>query len=182
MNRKSRNTLLHVAVCVDQFRSHGRGVMRGIARFVETYGPWSMFIDPLADSNYPRGRSENWRGDGILTYIVDAQRAERLRTSVIPTVELFAYRDDGKLPLVAHDDLRVGRIAAEHLLERHFRRFAFSGYTEALWSDRRQQGFAEYLVSVGCPAPATLQIERPGTIAEWEQVQQQLTTWITELR
>ena len=49
----------HVALCVDQFRSHGRGVMRGIAEYVETYGPWSLFIDPLADSSYPQGRSEN---------------------------------------------------------------------------------------------------------------------------
>ena len=179
---KQKSNPLHVAVCVDQFRSHGRGVMRGIARFVETYGPWSMFIDPLADSNYPRGRSENWMGDGILTYIVDTQRAERLRSSPIPTVELFAYRDDGKLPLVAHDDVAVGRMAAEHLLGRHFRRFAFSGYTDALWSDRRQKGFSDYLVEVGCPAPACLQIERPGTIAEWETVQQQLTAWIKELR
>lgn len=89
MKRSSRNTFLHVAVCVDQFRSHGRGVMRGIARFVETFGPWSLFIDPLADSHYPRGRSENWQGDGILTYIEDLNRAERLRSSPIPTVETF---------------------------------------------------------------------------------------------
>src|SRR5712675_1477609 len=104
----------HVAVCVDQFRSHGRGVMRGIARYVETYGPWSLFIDPLADSHYPQGRSENWHGDGILTYIEETARARRLRASAIPTVELFSYRLDSLLPLVGHDDAAVGRAGAEH--------------------------------------------------------------------
>ncbi len=179
--KRTRRNALHVAVCVDQFRSHGRGVMRGIARFVETYGPWSLFIDPLADSHYPRGRSENWRGDGILTYIEDPQRADRLSASAIPTVELFAYRLDRKLPLVAHDDVAVGQMAAEHLLGRHFRWFAFSGYVNTLWSDRRQRGFTEHLTEVGCPPPATLLIQRPETLAEWEEVQQQLTNWIKEL-
>ena len=172
----------HVAVCVDQFRSHGRGVMRGIAEFVETYGPWSLFIDPLADSNYPKGRSENWRGDGILTYIEDPLRAERLRRSGIPTVELFAYRSDRLLPLVAHDDIAIGRMGAEHLMGRHFRYFAFCGYAGALWSDRRQQGFVEFLTGEGYPPPACLSIERPKTLAEWEEVQKDLTAWLRQLR
>lgn len=182
MKRTSRNSFLHVAVCLDQFRSHGRGVMRGIAQFVETYGPWSLFIDPLADSDYPRGRSENWHGDGILTYIEDPNRAERLLRSGIPTVELFAYRLDRKLPLVAHDDIAVGRMGADHLLGRYLRRFAFSGYANTLWSDRRQKGFTDFLLEVGCPNPACLLIKRPETLSEWEQVQQQLMTWIRQLR
>jgi len=182
MKRQPRTVVPHVAVCVDQFRSHGRGVLRGVARYVETFGPWSLFIDPLADSHYPRGRSENWQGDGILTYIEDAKRAERLLRSKIPTVELFGYRFDGQLPLVAHDDLAVGRLAAEHLLGRHFRWFAYSGHLNSLWSDRRRDGFGQLLQQSGCPPPACLLVERPGTIPAWEETQQQLTEWIRGLR
>lgn len=171
----------HVAICVDQFRAHGRGVLRGIARYVETYGPWSLFIDPLADSNYPKGRSENWHGDGILTYIESRERAERLRQSRIPTVELFAYRQDNLLPLVAHDDLAVGRVAALHFVERHYRHFAFSGYAQTLWSERRYQGFAETAVSSGCETTHCLPVERPSTLVAWERVQQQLTDWVKAL-
>lgn len=171
----------HVAVCVDQFRSHGRGVMRGIAEYVETFGPWSLFIDPLADSNYPEGRSKNWRGDGILTYIESAARAERLRQRGVPTVELFAYRLDGKLPLVANDDMAIGRIAAEHFLERHFKNFAFSGYINTLWVTRREKGFADAIHEAGHREPISLLIRRPKTLAQWETAQQQLTDWIRAL-
>lgn len=181
MKRRVISSLPHVAVCVDQFRSHGRGVMRGIAEYVETFGPWSLFIDPLADSHYPQGRSENWRGEGILTYIEDAKRAERLRRTGIPTVELFAYRLDRILPLVAPDDVAVGRLAAEHLLGRHFRHFAFCGYTGVLWSERRQAGFTSTLTQAGCPPPTCWSTPRPSTLAKWEQVQQQLTAWIRQL-
>lgn len=74
--------------------------------------------------------------------------------------------------------MAVGRMAADHLLDRYFRRFAFSGYVNALWSDRRQKGFENFLVEVGCPEPACLLVERPETLAQWEHVQQQLTVWI----
>jgi len=173
-----RSSYPHIAVCLDQFRSHGRGVMRGIAKYVETYGPWSLFIDPLADSKFSKGRSENWRGDGILTYIEEPKRARRLHQSGIPTVELFAYRDDNILPLIAHDDIAIGRVAAEHLIARHFRHFAYCGYTRSLWSDRRQQGFTDCLSASDCTPPRTLSIDRPETLAEWEQIQQKLTAWI----
>jgi LacI family transcriptional regulator len=175
------NHFPHVAICVDQFRSHGRGVMRGIAKYVETYGPWSLFLDPLSESRFSRGRSENWRGDGILTYIDDPKRASRLRAGGIPTVELFAYRSDSLLPVVAHDDVAVGKTAAEHLVTRHFRHFAFCGYSDCLWSDLRQKGFEQFLASSGCTRPRALSIRRPETLAEWETVQQQLTAWLLHL-
>ena len=155
--------------------------MRGIARYVEMFGPWSLFIDPLADSHYPRGRSESWRGDGILTYIEAPARAERLADSGIPTVELFAYRLDGRLPLVAHDDPAVGRLAAEHLLERQFRQFAFCGYRATLWSQRRRDGFVACLREHECAAPAEFTVARPATLPEWEEVQQRLTDWVRRL-
>jgi LacI family transcriptional regulator len=172
----------HVAVCVDQFRSHGRGVMIGIAKYVEIYGPWSLFIDPLAESEYPKGRSANWHGEGVLTYIEKRQRAQRLRDSAIPTVELFATRQDGLLPVVAHDDAAAGSLAAEHLLERHFRHFAYCGDTGSLWSERREQGFRETLTRAGCVPPQLLSIRRPRTLAEWEEVQQRLMAWVRDVR
>jgi LacI family transcriptional regulator len=171
----------HVAVCVDTARSHGRGVLAGIAEYVEIFGPWSMFIDLQAESVYPQGRSKNWRGDGILTYIDNAARADRLKRSQIPTIELFAYRADDKLPQVVSDDVAIGRLAAEHLLERQFKNFAFSGYPETLWSERRQKGFLEIVGQAGVPAPMVFNIPRPKTLAIWETVQQQLSDWIRQL-
>ncbi len=182
MKRRIASSLYpHVAVCVDQFRSHGRGVMRGIAKYVEIYGPWSLFIDSLADSKFSQGRSENWRGDGILTYIEERPRAVRLRKTGIPTVELFAHRDDGILPIVAHDDFAVGKLAAVHLATRHFRHFAFCGYTGSFSSEQRQAGFTHALLDAGCSAPQSLSIIKPQMLAEWERAQHELTAWLLRL-
>jgi LacI family transcriptional regulator len=171
----------HVAVCVDNGRAHGRGVLKGIADYVDTYGPWSLFLDPQADSDRAGGRSKNWKGDGILTYVDEPARAKRLRKSGIPTVELFAFRDDALLPLVASDDVAIGRIAAEHLVDRHFQFFAFTGYRGVVWSERRKRGFLHALRQAGMAAPCCLDIARPRTLPEWERVQEQLTHWAKDL-
>ena len=67
------------------------------------------------------------------------------------------------------------------MLGRHFRHFAYCGYSDSLWSDRREKGFAEALAKGGCAPPNRFTVERPQTLAEWEAVQQQLTTWVRAL-
>src|SRR5262249_13831835 len=63
----------------------------------------------------------------------------------IPIVNLNDSWTNLGLPLIRSDDHTIGRLAAEHLLERGFRRFAFCGYTSPGWSQRRREGFADAL-------------------------------------
>ena len=44
---------------------------------------------------------------------------------------------------ISPDSHKVGRLGAEHLLDRGFQKFAFCGYAGRLWSQRRQEGFCE---------------------------------------
>lgn len=171
----------HVAVCVDQSRSYGRGVLRGIAEYVEAYGPWSLFIDPQAVGTYTQDWLKNWRGDGVLAYIEDPILAERLRHSGIPTVELFGQRFGLGVPQIGNDDAAMGHLAAEHLIERHFKHFAFTGYPGEPWVDRREKGFAAKLAETGFTHEIFLCPRRPKTLAEWEKTQQQLTSWVSRL-
>jgi LacI family transcriptional regulator len=50
------------------------------------------------------------------------------------------------------DDEAIGRIGAEHLLERGFRNFGFIGFEMEAWSDRRETAFVDRLdrESLGC--------------------------------
>ena len=171
----------HVAVCVDTSRSYGRGLLRGIADYVETFGRWSLYIDPQSAGRYAKGWLENWRGDGILAFIETAALADRFLRSGIPTVELFGHRLDLRLPQVGNDDDAIGRLAAGHLLERRFRRFAYSGYPGEGWSDRRCRGFAGAVGRKGFPCDRLDCERRPPTPAAWERAQQALTAWLRGL-
>ncbi len=182
MNRSTlRKKYSRVAVCVDKARNYGRGVLRGIAQYVETFGPWSLSVDQQAAGTFANEWLHDWQGDGILAYIDDAPLAEHLRASKIPTVELFAYRRDLKLPQVGNDDVAIGRLAAEHLLERRFTHFAFAGYPDEPWVERRQHGFSENLDRAGFDHKTFLCARRPQTMIEWEQIQQSMADWIRSL-
>lgn len=176
-----RSRLPHVAVCVDKSRSYGRGILRGIARYVETYGRWSLYIDPESAGTYSENWLKDWRGDGILAYIETAELARRFLRSGIPTVELFGHRIDLRLPQVCSDDEAIGRLAAEHLLERRFRRFAFTGYPGEPWVDRRFAGFARTVGSRGFACERFSCDHAPGSPSRWERTQQRLMDWLRRL-
>jgi LacI family transcriptional regulator len=50
---------------------------------------------------------------------------------------------------IRSDEITVGRLGAEHLIERGFRRFAFCGFNGTDWSDIRQTGFEQRVAEAG---------------------------------
>jgi LacI family transcriptional regulator len=179
MRRISR--IPHVAVCVDKSRGYGRGILRGIARYVETFGRWSLYIDPHSAGTYPGNWLRNWKGDGILAYIETAPLARRFLRSGIPTVELFGHRLDMPVPQVCNDEEAIGRLAAEHLLERRFRRFAFSGYAGEDWVDRRFAGFARTIAGRGVSCDRYSCDHADDSPSRWERTQERLMKWLRSL-
>ena len=171
----------HVAICVDKSCSYGRGVMQGIADYLEVHGPWSLSIDPGASGNYQEGWLKNWRGDGVIAYIEDPTVAANLRRAGIPAVEVFRHHLDLGLAQVGNDEALIGRMAAEHLLERKFSNFAFCGYRDHLWSDLRREGFAERVRQGGGSCLRHDSVHTPARLAEWEQGQEELTVWLKQL-
>ncbi len=180
--RPSKQTNRRVAICVDKSRSYGRGVLRGIAEYVETHGRWSLHLDPRASGSYGADWLRGWDGDGVLAFIDDPVLADSLRRARIPAVELFGHRLDLGLAHVGNDEEAFGRLAAAHLLERHFRHFAFAGIQGALWSERRRDGFVAALRKKNLTMREMLSAadDRAG-LADWETNQLRLRAWLRDL-
>lgn len=170
-----------VAVCVDKTGAYGRGVLRGIAEYVELHGPWSLCLDHHASGHYARDWLLRWKGDGILAYVESPEVARHLKRSGIPVVEVFGTRRDLGLPQVANDDHAIGVLAAEHLLERRFLHFGFLGYSDAPWSDLRLRGFQSRLAEAGFLAQAFACDQKPGRLAGWERAQMRVGRWLETL-
>lgn len=182
LRRPSAQTSRRVAVCVDKSRSYGRGVLRGIAEYVETRGRWSLYLDPRASGSYVADWLRGWDGDGVLAFIDDPALANSLRRARIPAVELFGHRLDLGLAHVGNDEEAFGRLAAEHLLERHFRHFAFAGIQDALWSERRRNGFLAILLQKNFATREMLSsADDRATLADWETNQLRLRAWLRDL-
>src|SRR5512139_3103755 len=89
-----------------------------------------------------------WRGDGILSFIGGRDDlAEFILGSGLPAVEISMVRNDIQLPRVEGDNDLIGRLAAEHFLERGFRHFAWAPFMDDVVNTERHRGFADCLAS-----------------------------------
>jgi len=117
------------------------GFLKGAARYAREHH-WHVVPDLIYSGKIPIG----WRGDGILSFIGGRDDlADFILSSGLPTVEISMVRNDIKLPRVEGDNEMIGRMAAEHFLERGFRHFAWAPFTDDVVNMERYHGFSNRL-------------------------------------
>src|SRR5690606_16194906 len=79
------------------------------------------------------------------------------------------------------DEPLIGRIAADHLQQRRFRQFAFFGYRNTAWSERRLTGFQDSNAKAGFSTETYLCAPDRGTLTGWEKTEQEVTRWLEQL-
>lgn len=173
--------LLHVALVVETSIVYGRRILRGITHYVRTHRSWSIFLEQRDLLAAPPSWLQHWRGDGIICRLTTPELARQLRRRQIPVVDLSDIHDDLGLPRIRCNDRAIGVLAAEHLMERGFRRFAFCGFSEQAWSILIRDGFLDRLQESGYECVV---YESPwfGPRAHpWEQEQDAIAQWLTAL-
>jgi LacI family transcriptional regulator len=138
-----------VALMIETAGAYGRYLLEGISRYHRTNRPWSIILERREiDSVWPRWL-ETWRGDGILARWSSPDVVERLHAIAPAVVDLSGRRSPFGVPRIHCDDHAIGRLAAEHLLERGLRSFGFCGYEGEYWAMRRRDGFVNALSNAG---------------------------------
>jgi LacI family transcriptional regulator len=151
---------------VETSRSYGRELLFGIARYVRAHGPWDIeFTESNPAEKLPKW-FHNWEGDGILARVMTPAIAEAVIKRGLPVVDLYGGLRNLNMPCLRSDEAAVGRLAAEHLMERNISRFAFCGFSGMEWSELRRAGFQNALAKAGYPCevfetPRTECIPRP---------------------
>ena len=121
------------------------GFYRGVARFAREHN-WHLTTDMLYAATIPRG----WKGDGIISHVgYWKELADFVRRERCPRVELTMVRKDLGLPYVDGDHRAIGLLAAQHFLERGYRRFAWFPFTNDPLNDERRAGFLESIAYEG---------------------------------
>jgi LacI family transcriptional regulator len=161
-------------------QGYERGLFRGIARYAQHYGPWVFLpfweqgimekVLPLGvDLEILRHKQERRRSKslvqtlrrleatGVIGRLVTPEIIEAIFALKLPTIgmdlsdeQLADRRFIDRVSEIRPDAHKVGRMAAEHLLERGFRRFGYCGHPKAPnWSRMRGEGFCERLREAG---------------------------------
>jgi LacI family transcriptional regulator len=121
------------------------GFFRGVARYAREHH-WHLVADMIYTAKIPAG----WQGDGIISFIgYRDDLAEFILASGLPAVEISMVRNEIPLPRVEGDSDMIGRLAAEHFLERGFRNFLWAPMLDDILNAERYRGFANSLAKAG---------------------------------
>ena len=117
-----------VMLLIESARAYERALLRGIAHYSHLQGPWIFFREAPFWEKRPHQAllAQLQAVDGIImrecSYMSEIRQ---LRKPVI--VSNYATPQFDGLSNFSSDNLAIGRMAADHLLERGFRHFAFCG-------------------------------------------------------
>jgi len=171
----------HVALIIETTKGYGRGLLRGIARYVRTHDPWSIYVDERSAHEAPPSWLKDWDGDGVITRASTRSIAKEVGKLRVPVVHALRQFEADNLPAVYSDPQAISRMVADHLIERQFQNFAFVGVEGAYWSRLRADALHEYITSQGYRCHVYAPLSRKRFDASWEGGQDDLCEWIQNL-
>ncbi len=132
----------NVAVLIEMSSAYGRGLIRGIAEYVQSQPDWSLHLEETGPIKSVPAWMQSWRGDGIIARIETPGIARSLLAKGVPLVNVSGRASPPGVPHVDLDNGGVCKLAVEYLTQRGFRHFAYSGNPRFQWSRWRCEHFA----------------------------------------
>jgi LacI family transcriptional regulator len=204
--------LLRVVLLMSPGAGYERGLFRGIARYAQHYGSWVFLpfweqggmakVLPLevdiettrlkSDRSKPKSIAhvlKRLEVTGVIGRLVSREITDAVFSLKLPTIgmdlsdeQLADSRYIEGVSEICPDSHAAGRMAAEHLLERGFRRFAFCGHAKSPnWSRQRAEGFRHRLEEAGFACD----IYRPPQTRSalfWHREYPRVKTWLESLQ
>lgn len=134
-------TVKRIVLMLGLAGKYDRGVARGVASYARPGRPWMFeFMRPDVASI---AAIKQWRPDGIIASLLTQPLADAIASLRRPTVNVADPVTVRGVPHVNSDHYAIGAAAADHLLDRGFRQFAFVGWPGHAYSDQRERGFLE---------------------------------------
>jgi LacI family transcriptional regulator len=181
-DRQGARKIRHVALIYDATRAYDLKVMTGVAAYLQEGADWNVYIEEnsLKDQRLPDLR--NWKGDGIIADFDNPRVATAVVESKLPAVAFGSgygwYAPESRIPYFFTNNRAIAHLAADHLLDRGFRNFAYCGYPRTLingWSEERERAFVARLKRRGLAC----HVHRGGH--GWTAMQKALGEWLEAL-
>ncbi len=129
-----------VILYIESSREYGRQLLRGVSKYATINGPWS-FIFETEWTEEKLAKTKN-RADGVIAHIRKTSTAEIIKKLAMPAVVSAHTKNIGsKIYQIKADSKAIGKMAAEHFLEKGFQNFAFCGVNNIWHSEERGKEF-----------------------------------------
>ena len=168
-----------IMIIIDTSRASGRKFLSGAEKYISTTPNWEVYIQP-PDYLKKTGPGFNLgftidKFDGLL--VRDAVNTAKIMNVNVPKVINDTRRE--LIPdtsTIMTDSEKIGQVAAEYFLGLGFKHFAYCGYQDFAWSQKRYNAFRVILKDHGIESFWNLESELPKEqqtitsrwkIAEW---------------
>jgi LacI family transcriptional regulator len=136
-----------VILLTETTHAYGRGLLRGIAKYSKLHGPWSFyretpFYGHFKQIKYWVSEFKKINADGIIIREPAPYQIKQFMKLGIPLI-ISPNLMNPKIPTILTNAEKIGQLAAEHLLDRGFKNFAYCGFKEMEWSKKRHKSFAQ---------------------------------------
>ncbi|HEX6963025.1 MAG TPA: XylR family transcriptional regulator [Lacipirellula sp.] len=169
-----------VALDIETSLVYGRRILDGISHYLRASRPWSIYLEQHELSTDLPGFLRRWNGDGIITRQATADSVRLLRRKRLTAIDLGDLKPHLGILRIGSAHTAIGRMAAEHLLERGFENFACCGFLGEHWSERRRDGF---IAEIGHHRFQSSVYESPRAgLQVWRRDQTRMLEWIKSLR
>lgn len=168
-----------VILLIETTHAYGRGLIRGIALYSRHHGPWSFyreapFYGKHGQSKISISELKKINADGII--VREPENIEDFLSLNIPLITSPSLIKP-EIPTILTSADRIGVLAAEHLLERGFKNFAYCGFETLPWSLNRHGSFIQRIQKSGSQVESFFcsvkKIDNPS-----EKEQKRLTKWL----
>jgi len=161
---------------------YGRQILEGISNYQKSHRAWSIFLEERELRAPPPPWLLRKRWDGIICRSTTRQLARAFREKHIAAIDLNDLYGGLGLPRICSDMRAIGRLGAEHLLERGFHNLAFCGFSREAWSTERWAGFAERVSKAGGTCSLYESPWHGGHAPAWQEDQRKIGRWVRSLR
>ena len=172
----------HVALIIETSSIYGRDLLAGIVRYMRMHDRWSVFLEQRDLFKQPPRWLNKWQGDGIISRATTPRLLDAISDTGVPFVELTDRKGDVEFSQIRSDDAAIGKMGAEHLLERGFKRFGYCGYKGEAWSKRREESFVKTIDQRSSGSCSLYNSTWQGRGARnWEDEQRCIIEWLQTL-
>ncbi len=187
MGPPARPGLRHVALAYPVAVPWMALFARGVAEYAQAHGGWTFTTSPPTLNGAEEFALDirslvGWPGDGVIAAISSPAEVRAAKALGIPVVNLSGAMAQSGLPRVMVDHHAIGRVAAEHLLQRGLRRMAFYGMPDLEFSKQRRQGFCQRLKAEGVECSVFESPVLPAARLSWNEQMAPLDAWLRNLK
>jgi LacI family transcriptional regulator len=157
-------------------------MVKGIAQYNRTHQSWVSYLDDAAraEDDVAWLRSQKWRG--VISRHTTRAFAKRCAALGLPLVDLNDMPLIAGVPKIRPDNGAIGRLGAEHFLERGHHSFGFAGFKHDVWARERRDGFVARLQEAGQRCDV-FDVVYPGDLTPFWDAKQStaLSSWLRRL-